>query len=81
MSEFTRRLILKGAAAGAVAGVAGVALVSPATAELTPDARLQAAIEELKAAFHAAHPGLVETWTVKVHPDIGCPILVAGFTA
>lgn len=49
--------------------------------KISPQDRLQSAIEELKAAAMAAHPGLVEKWTVKVEPKMGCPVLIAGFTA
>lgn len=53
-----------------------------AAADYTPQDRLNAAINELKAAADAAHPGLIQDWTVKINPEnYGCPLLVAAFTA
>lgn len=71
-----RRSLLKMVAATPI-----VASGVKAAADFSPEDRLRVAIEELKAAAMAAHPGLVENWTVKVDPKMGCPVLIAGFTA
>ncbi len=84
MTAISRRFMLGGLAATA-GGVAATAIPLPAPAAavampaLSPEERLQAAIEELQAAAIAVIPSIAD-WKLCVNPDIDCPILVAAFT-
>lgn len=83
MTAISRRFMLGGIAATA-GGVAATAIPLPAPAAdavpaLSPEERLQAAIEELQAAAVAVIPSIAD-WKLCVNPDIDCPILIAAFT-
>jgi hypothetical protein len=64
-----------GAIAATAAPLPAVAARPPVQ---TPEARLQAAIEELKAAAAAAFPEL-DHWRICLDAQKECPLLVAAF--
>lgn len=69
-----RRAFLGGAAA------ATLPLSNAVAVQISPKERLAAAVNELKAAAVAANPE-IEKWEVKINPRMGCPVLIAGFSA
>lgn len=78
LPTLTRRLFLRNTAvAGAIAATAVPAVAEPSI--LTPRERLDAAIEELKAASEAIWPD-VNDWTVNIGLTDRVPVLVAAYT-
>lgn len=83
MSKVTRRRLLGGAAATAGGAIAtAIPLPAPAATDeqsVSPQARLHAAVEELKAAAAAVYPSITH-WDVCIGDEIAhCPVLIASF--